>query len=265
MPLGDFEGEVLRVLAANRNPDSFLAGATVLHQASDSPRASRDVDLFHDTTESLAASYARDCATLVEAGFEVRPVGEPQVTFRRAFVQRNDRQTKVEWVFDSAFRFFPIEPDLELGWRLNFWDAATNKILALFGRHVVRDYLDCHYLHAHHLQIGPLIWAAAGKDGGLTPELILDWARRSTKYRIEDVEELKMGRPVDLRELKMTWMKATEEAGALFEKLPPAEMGCLYLDASGRPVCPDPEAAEFGKLTRHFGSVRGAWPRIAEE
>jgi hypothetical protein len=26
MPLGDFEREVLRVLAANRNPDSFIAG-----------------------------------------------------------------------------------------------------------------------------------------------------------------------------------------------------------------------------------------------
>ena len=33
MPLGEFEGKVLRVLAANRHPDSFLAGATVLHQA----------------------------------------------------------------------------------------------------------------------------------------------------------------------------------------------------------------------------------------
>jgi hypothetical protein len=38
MPLGDFEREVLRVLAANRNPDSFVGGATVLHQAPDSPR-----------------------------------------------------------------------------------------------------------------------------------------------------------------------------------------------------------------------------------
>ena len=265
MPLGEFESQVLRVLAANRHPDSFLAGATVLHQAPDSPRASRDLDLFHDTVESLAASYRKDLDTLAEAGFAVAPVGQPQPTFLRAYVLRDGRKTKVEWVFDSAFRFFPIEPDAELGWRLNFWDAATNKVLALFGRQVVRDYLDCHYLHEHHLHLGALIWAAAGKDGGLTPELIVDWARRTTKYRIEDVEELKMNQPVDLRALKVRWMTATEEAEALFKKLPPAEMGCLYLDSTGRPVCPDPEAVEFAGLTRHFGSVRGAWPRIVEE
>lgn len=29
MPLGAFEREVLRLLAANRNPDSYVAGATV--------------------------------------------------------------------------------------------------------------------------------------------------------------------------------------------------------------------------------------------
>lgn len=35
MPLGDFEREVLRLLAANRNPDSFVAGATVRHRSPD--------------------------------------------------------------------------------------------------------------------------------------------------------------------------------------------------------------------------------------
>jgi hypothetical protein len=39
-------------------------------------------------------------------------------------------------------------------------------------------------------------------------------------------------------------------------------MGCLYLVA-GKPVCPNPNDPEFPTLTRHFGSVKGAWPRIA--
>ena len=56
MPLGNFEREVLRVLAANRNPDSFIGGATVLHQAADSPRRSQDVDVFHDAPELLLAA-----------------------------------------------------------------------------------------------------------------------------------------------------------------------------------------------------------------
>ena len=37
MPLGAFEQEVLRLLAVNRNPDSYVGGATVLNQNSVSP------------------------------------------------------------------------------------------------------------------------------------------------------------------------------------------------------------------------------------
>jgi|GEM_PF-3523328 hypothetical protein len=131
MPLGDFEREVLRALAANRNPDSFIAGATVLHQRDESPRRSEDVDVFHDLPEALLLAYEADVGALRAGGFEVEPVGRVQAEFRRAIVRRNGLQTKIEWVQDAAFRFFPVEPDLELGWRLHFWDAATNKVLAM--------------------------------------------------------------------------------------------------------------------------------------
>jgi len=56
MPLGDFEREVLRLLAVNRNPDSYVAGATVLNQSAGSSRTSKDADVFHDTVGSLSQS-----------------------------------------------------------------------------------------------------------------------------------------------------------------------------------------------------------------
>ena len=59
MPIGPFESEVLRLLARNRNPDSYVGGATVLHQASDSPRASADIDVFHDTAPAAHDAAAR--------------------------------------------------------------------------------------------------------------------------------------------------------------------------------------------------------------
>ncbi len=37
-----------------------------------------------------------------------------------------------------------------------------------------------------------------------------------------------------------------------------------HLNHANQPVCPDPAAPGFAKLTRHFGSVKGAWPRILE-
>ena len=60
------------------------------------------------------------------------------------------------------------------------------------------------------------------------------------------------------------WLEAASTALELIARLPLGEVGCLYLDRAGKPVCPDPTAPDFPKLTRHFGSVKGAWPRIVE-
>lgn len=264
MALGAFEREVLRLIAANRNPESFIAGATVLNQSPDTPRSSEDIDIFHDAAERLLATAEMDASTLRTAGYEV-DIDRTLPNFIRAKVQREEQRTKIEWVFDSAFRFFPVEQDAELGWKLNFWDAATNKVLALCARSKLRDMLDTLFLHERHLHLGALAWAAGGKDPGLSPEFIVILARRFAVYRDDDVRELRTSEPVDLRALKLRWIEASQAALDLFPRLPPAELGCLYLDPSGRPVCPDPASPDFPKLTRHFGSVRGAVPRIVEE
>ena len=264
MPLGAFESEVLQLIARNRSPESFVGGATVLHRDPSSPRASQDVDVFHDAEASLAESARRDIELLRSSGYMVEVSGSTP-TFLRATVRRGEYASKLEWVVDSAFRFFPVEPDVELGWRLNFWDAATNKVLAFAGRRVFRDYVDVLYLHREHLHLGALVWAAAGKDPGLTPEWMLDWMRRITRYTPDEIAKTRLSSPPDLRVMKEALLIAAEEADAIIARLPMPEMGCLYLDASGKPVCPDPDAPEFATLTRHFGCVKGAWPRIVEE
>jgi hypothetical protein len=261
MPLGDFERGVLRCLAANRHPDSFVAGATVLNQAPDSPRTSRDVDLFHDHVESVARSAEQDVATLRQAGYSVDE-DRPHETFRRAIVRAGSGATRVEWAFDSAYRFFPVEADPELGWRLNFWDAATNKVLALAGRSKVRDLVDVVFLHERRLHLGALAWAACGKDPGMTPESVIQWARRNAVHREEAMADLSLDPPMALTEIKERWMSASQVALELIALLPAEDLGCLYLDSAGRPVCPDPRDAGFAGLTRHFGSVKGTMPRI---
>lgn len=128
----------------------------------------------------------------------------------------------------------------------------------------LRDYLDVMFLHEHHLHVGALAWAAAGKDPGMNAEWIIDWGGRQARLNGQDVSQLQLSQPVDLKSLRSRWQQAAEEALALIEKLPVTERGCLYLDAAGRPVCPDPDAPGFTRLTRHYGGVKGAWPRIAE-
>ena len=204
-----------------------------------------------------------DAQALRRAGYlvEVQP---PLPGFVRAFVSGGGKQTKIEWVRDSAFRFFPIEPDPVLGWRLNFWDAATNKLLAFAARMKLRDYLDVMFLHQEHLHLGALAWAAAGKDPGMNAEWIVDWGGRQARLNGQDATQLQLQQPLNLHDLRQRWTRAAEEALALIESLPVTERGCFYLNASNQPVNPNPASPDFAKLTRHFGSVKGAWPRIVE-
>jgi hypothetical protein len=99
-------------------------------------------------------------------------------TLRRADVRKGENRTRIEWTYDSAFRFFPAQQDPLLGYRLSVWDAATNKVLAAAGRNVIREYIDLLYLHEHTLSLGALVWATAAKDAGLSPGFILEEMKR---------------------------------------------------------------------------------------
>jgi hypothetical protein len=43
--------DILRLLAAHRDPESYVAGATPLNR--DAPRISSDIDVFHDREERV--------------------------------------------------------------------------------------------------------------------------------------------------------------------------------------------------------------------
>ena len=253
--------ELLRCIAANRSPESYLAGATVLNRASGSPRFSQDIDLFHDLADSVTLCAEQDAATLAEAGYAIEWILRTG-TFHRAVVTLHGQQVKVEWAQDSAFRFFPVQKDAFCGYRLHDADAATNKVLALANRSEIRDFVDVLHLHQTYLTLGALVWAACGKDPGFTPEFLLDQVSRHTAYTQADVDRLQLKAPLDLKLLKRKWLDALREAQKLVESLPTTEIGCFYLDQTQAPVNPDPSADEFPLLLRHCGSVRGAWPTV---
>lgn len=264
MPLTEFQREVFATLRRNRSPDSFVFGAIVLNAAADTPRYSKDIDLCHDTEEAVATSAEADAAALTAAGYQVQWVHRVS-TFVRAEILRNDHMVKLEWVFDSAFRFFPVEADDELGYRLHHFDAATNKLLALAGRSKVRDFVDAIHLDASYVSLGALAWAAAGKDQGLNPKAIIELANRFAHYRQEEIDRLQLTAPLSLPDLKLRWLDALDRARRLIEALPAEEVGCAYLDPVTRvPVTPEPDSAGFRDLVRHQGTVGGAWPVIRE-
>ncbi len=262
MPLSVIQSEVLKRIALNRSPESYLAGATVLHRAEDTPRFSQDIDLFHDVEDSVALSAELDAATLRGAGYGLTWLLRTP-TFHRAVVTVSGQPLKIEWAQDSAFRFFPVQKDETCGYRLHDADAATNKMLALAGRSEVRDFVDILHLHATYLSLGALVWAACGKDPGFTPMFLLDQIGRHGAYTQNDLDRLSLLSPLDIRVLKRNWLAALGEARKCVDTLPADEIGCLYLAPNQTPVTPDPAGALFPKLIRHRGALRGAWPTVS--
>ena len=262
MPQTSPRAEILRNIAANRSPESFVGGTKAVKPAIYPPPFPEDLELFHDLEGSIAQSAVADTTTLREAGYNFSwLLGAP--TFQRVLIMVSGQQLKLEWAYDSAFRFFPVQKDDLCGYRLHDADAATNKVLALAGRSEIRDFVDVLHQHDTYLSLGALVWAASGKDPGLTPEFLLDQMGRHVAYRKTDLDRLSLRKPLDLRRLKRRWIAAVDSATTTVSELPPEEVGCLYLGPDLRPRTSDPASPDFPRLTRHYGRVRGAWPTIS--
>jgi hypothetical protein len=70
VPLSKIQSDILRLLAAHRNPESYVAGAVPINR--DTSRFSDDIDVFHDREEDVAAAADADAAVLVQAGSSLR-------------------------------------------------------------------------------------------------------------------------------------------------------------------------------------------------
>lgn len=58
--------------------------------------------------------------------------------FHQASIGRAGESTKLEWVVDSDYRFYPAQRDPDFGYVLHPADLATNKIMAAAGRRECR-------------------------------------------------------------------------------------------------------------------------------
>ena len=139
MPLTDLQRSILCVIAQNRSPDSYVAGGSVLN--AHGGRYSRDIDVFSDSAERSAIVAELDANALEASGFGVEWALKAG-GFSRAIISNADDQTKLEWASDSAFRYFPTQPDPEFGYTLHPVDAACNKIMAAVSRAETRDAVD---------------------------------------------------------------------------------------------------------------------------
>jgi hypothetical protein len=265
MPLTALQKDVLTVLAANRSEESHFAGGVALNAADESARYSHDFDIFHELAEEVTRASDRDVELLRTAGFEIQTLSregewEKTCTFRKAKVIREGESVEIDWAADSAFRFFPIERDAQLGWRLHLFDLATNKALTLSARTETRDYVDILELHKR-FPLAAICWAACGKDPGFTPLSLLKMMRRFARVDPAKLEEIQ-ARALNPVALKNTWIAISDEAEAkmtqLADEQPDVPIGVAFVDGDGHPgwLGDDPS------LRVHAPSLRGCWPTV---
>jgi hypothetical protein len=269
MALSLFQRDVCRLLARNRvaSGESYLAGGATLNELLAAPRLSRDLDIFHDTEEALAASWRADHAALTAAGYAVG-VFRDRPGLVEAEVRRGEDAVRMEWARDSAYRFFPLVEHADLGLTLHPFDLATAKVLALVGRVEPRDFVDTLTCDREIQPLGYLAWAACGKDPGFSPSSILEEAARTARYSQQELQALDFaGRVPDAATLSRAWHEQLSAARTIVGVLPAEEAGRAVLDESGCLFRGDPaalrQALVQGSLRFHAGSIRGALPRLA--
>ena len=254
MPISRLQSDILRLIAAKRDPESFVAGGVPINRSG--PRYSADLDIFHDRQERVADAALTDADILTDAGYQVTWLRQQPATYS-ASIRRGGEETKLEWVADSDYRFFPIIKDDQFGYVLHMVDLAVNKVMAAASRREARDIVDLLTLHDRVLPIGALVWAAVEIAPGYTPEGLIAEIRRNACYPAEELRQLAANPPIDPDAVMRRLRAALGEAERFVAAMPSDKAGLLFLRA-GRPVQPDPSALDT--YTTHAPKRRGHWP-----
>jgi len=258
VPLTKLQSHVLRVLAAERSPDSYIAGGVAINR--EGPRFSADIDVFQDTEQRLEAASQADAKALIDVGltFSWRKV----VTGKReAEVEGLGDRMRLEWAHDSAFRFFPTQRDEIFGYVLHPVDLATNKTTAAADRREPRDIVDLVTIHETILPLGAAICAAVGRFPGQSPEEMLADITRHSRFTAEEFRVLATERPIDVPDLHRRIRSMIDEAERFISRIPSDAVGVVFLER-GKAVQPDLDALET--YQRHTGAPGGVWPSSPE-
>ncbi len=145
----------------------YLTGGTALSAIFLKHRRSNDLDFFTHIEELILPLSQKLEASLIKEGFKVERLRAFH-SFVELSVSSDNDSTVVHFALDSPFRFEkPSDFDQIPGVKVDsLIDIATNKLLALFGRAELRDFIDVYFLVKEHFNKIELIEKAAQKDPG---------------------------------------------------------------------------------------------------
>ncbi|MBI5525889.1 MAG: nucleotidyl transferase AbiEii/AbiGii toxin family protein [Deltaproteobacteria bacterium] len=166
--LTNLQHSILRAACEIPDRDHFyLAGGTALSAFYLEHRASHDIDMFTGVAELVGPFSHGLQAALVRAGYTTaRTRGYD--TFVELTVSRSEEGTVVHLAQESPFLLEPPVPATEFPGLMvgSLPDIAAGKLLALFGRAMVRDFIDVYFLTKERFTVQQLCDFAARKDPG---------------------------------------------------------------------------------------------------
>lgn len=234
MPLTPFQRMVIGVLQEFRTPADYVGGGAALNF--DELRLSDDMDIFQDRANLLSSGVHRELEALRAREFAVETLYTSDDTVE-AIIRRHGFETRVQWFSDeeTCRRFLPAVEHEVFGFALHKSDNAVNKTLCASRRNrAARDAVDLVTLAEGYCSLGPLVWAAAGKDPSRGPlEVIRGIRNIAFGYSDEEIQSVRMDNGVVMTRdhVRKVLGPALDRAVEYCEEVAPIDFqGRLFVD-----------------------------------
>jgi len=203
--LNDIQEKILRDFGKLSGSERFyLIGGTALSYFYLHHRRSRDLDFF-TSDAGLVLPFSRHFEDyLKQAGFDFQRERGLD-SFVEFVVRKDNQQTLVQFAQDAAFRFEPVkEFSGYSGLKVdNLKDIASNKMLVLFGRAMLRDFIDIYVLvEKNHFTRNELIDLARKKDPGFDLYWLGVAFERIRNFSSDASDFLMLLEPVDFEKIQ---------------------------------------------------------------
>jgi predicted nucleotidyltransferase component of viral defense system len=181
----------------------YLTGGTALSAFYLFHRKSHDLDFFTSEEELISSFSRRIEEHLSKKGFEVERTRGFR-SFTELAVSSPDDSTIIHIALDSPYRLEELHrsEDYE-GLKIDsLRDIAANKLLTIFGRANLRDFVDVYFLLKEKFSKKELIEDARKKDPGLDLYWLGTALERINEFSDDSAEMLLLTKPCPVGELQ---------------------------------------------------------------
>jgi len=202
--LTNLQKKILTLVSNLPDKEAFyLTGGTALSAFYLKHRKSNDLDFFTSVEELILPFTQRLEICLKKENLQTERLRRFH-SFIELSVNSAESSTILHFALDSPFRFEEPLPAIEFpGLKIDaLIDIATNKLLALFGRAELRDFIDIYFLAKEHFDRDELIEKARQKDPGFDLYWLGVAMERMNNFSDESPDMYLLTYPCPMNELK---------------------------------------------------------------